>query len=419
MTMTRVRTNLIVALNTALLALACHEATAPGTNDPIDDSPAAVTWSTLSVGAYSSCALTTAGRAYCWGFNPFLPCTQTGCVVDSLPTPVPGAPELVAVSVGGFQSCGMTRDAQLWCWGQTYGTTLGDGVTTGSPSPVLIPLPARIAQLSAGYSATCVLDVAGVAYCWGGPGAPIGAGPGVDRTNTPLAVATPLRFTAISVGNTQACAIDTNRDAYCWGTGYGSLGIGAADTSCKVGPSCTVASAPMLVVGGLKWADISAGNAFTCGVTIEGAGYCWGDVKDASDPYGPSGVLGSGVFAGSKSPVAVAGGLRFRMIRTGTRQACAVTTEGAAFCWGVNEAGELGIGHADIGAYSLGSGKYAAPQPVVGGLVFRSISEGEVSCGISSAANLYCWGVSYGGQLGNGNTRPGYRAIPTRAAPPL
>src|SRR3954464_4934110 len=116
-----IRTHAFLAIHAALFALACREPTGPGI-DPIDDSPAAVTWSALSVGVYSSCAITTAGRAYCWGFNPFLPCSQNGCAADSVPMSVPGAPELVAVSVGGFQSCGIARDAQLWCWGKVYGT---------------------------------------------------------------------------------------------------------------------------------------------------------------------------------------------------------------------------------------------------------------------------------------------------------
>ena len=412
------RMRLPAAVCAALLSLCCREPAGPGAFDPIDDSPGAVAWSALSVGAYSSCALTTAGRAYCWGLNPSLPCTSTGCEVDRVPTAVPGAPELVALSVGGFESCGISRDAQLWCWGKTFDTTLGDGVTKASAAAIPIPLAYRVAQVSAGYNGTCILDVAGAAYCWGPFGAPLGAGAGIDRANTPVAVATALRFTALSVGNTQACAIDTTRDAYCWGSGYGSLGIGAADTSCAFSTSCTRASVPMLVTGGLKWADISAGNTFTCGVTVDGAAYCWGDVRNTRDPFGPLGLLGRGLPEGSRSPVAVAGGHHFRAIRTGTRQACGISTDGAAFCWGDNQGGELGIGHADVLAYPGATGRYSSPQPVVGALRFASIAEGEVSCGISTAANLYCWGVTYGGQLGIGTVEPGYRAAPTRTADP-
>ena len=298
-----------------------------------------------------------------------------------------------------------TSGGRAFCWGGVPSSTLGDGVTTQSETPVRVQVPEGVATISAGYLHTCVLTVTGMAYCWGPAGSPLGAGAGVLQSNIPVAVTTTEKFSAISAGTTQNCALNTTHDAYCWGSGYGSLGIGARDTSCTFSASCSTAFTPQLVDGGLNWADISAGNAFSCGVTVDGGGYCWGGIRSNGDPYGPLGVLGSGMLAGSKSPIAVAGSYRFRTIRAGVQQACGATTDGTALCWGVNAAGAVGIGQIDVGANNQGTqtGRYASPQRVVGALRFMSVAAGVVSCGVSMARNLYCWGSNAGGLLGTGD----------------
>jgi len=40
----------------------------------------------------------------------------------------------------------------------------------------------------------------------------------------------------------------------------------------------------------------------------------------------------------------VVGGLRFRSIYAGGAQTCGITTDGAEYCWGMNQEGQLGDG---------------------------------------------------------------------------
>jgi len=106
--------------------------------------------------------------------------------------------------------------------------------------------------------------------------------------------------------------------------------------------ACREAFAP---VSG-RFALVSAGNQFTCGVTTRGAAYCWGD-----DSYGELGDGStktlqqcSAEWCMSPTPVAVLGGLTFATISAGWYHTCGLTTDGVAYCWGDNYYGELGDG---------------------------------------------------------------------------
>ena len=94
----------------------------------------------------------------------------------------------------------------------------------------------------------------------------------------------------------------------------------------------------------------------------------------------------------------VGGELRFKAISVGAAHACALTAEGAAYCWGKNTNGQLGD-----------STDTDRPEPtaVSGGLHFKSISAGGThTCGISTDHIPYCWGDNEHGQLGNGTRVP-------------
>ena len=85
------------------------------------------------------------------------------------------------------------------------------------------------------------------------------------------------------------------------------------------------------------FAGVSAGGYYaTCGVTTAGAAYCWG-----LNNYGQ---LGNGSLTNSSTPVAVSGGLTLATVSAEYQSACGVTPAGAAYCWGSNSVGQLGNG---------------------------------------------------------------------------
>jgi alpha-tubulin suppressor-like RCC1 family protein len=159
------------------------------------------------------------------------------------------------------------------------------------------------------------------------------------------------------------------------------------------------------VAGGRTFATVSAGSSHSCGVTTTGAAYCWGD--------GFFGQRGDGdtTAAPPHTPVPVAGGLTFAAVSAGGNHSCGVTTTGAAYCWGVNEYGQLGVGTSTGPEQCLNSFFYdcsTVPVPVAGGLTFNNAIAGYgVTCGVTTSGAPYCWGESQYGALGNGtNTGP-------------
>ena len=78
-----------------------------------------------------------------------------------------------------------------------------------------------------------------------------------------------------------------------------------------------------------------------------------------------------------------------------SRTACAVETDGAAYCWGGGRYGQRGDGS---------NGYSYAPVPVSGGHSFKEVVAGKNhSCGVTTDDDLYCWGRNNSGQLGNGS----------------
>jgi alpha-tubulin suppressor-like RCC1 family protein len=200
-------------------------------------------------------------------------------------------------------------------------------------------------------------------------------------------------FASVTAGGAHSCALTTNGVAYCWGRGEsGQLGVPPPVTTC-LSPPLACALVPFPVAGGLKFERLSAGGAYTCGLTSDGTAWCWG-----SNSFGQ---LGDGTQTTRNAPVAVATTERFTRIAAGQAHTCALTVSGAAWCWGANTRGELGDGTTQ---------RRTSPVQVVApdGVAFQQIASGAddfrgFTCGLASTGTAWCWGANDRGQLGRGN----------------
>jgi alpha-tubulin suppressor-like RCC1 family protein len=196
-----------------------------------------------------------------------------------------------------------------------------------------------------------------------------------------------LVFRDLAAGIDFTCGVTMDGDGYCWGVGNGGQ-IGDSTYEDRL--------IPTRVAGGLKFRQITAGVQHVCGLTVSGAAYCWG-VNDI-------GELGNGANTLSiNSPTAVAGNLTFTMLSARFLHTCGLVVNGAAYCWGSNSHGGLGDGTTD---------RRNAPVAVQGGLHFQWIAAGqEQTCGIAIGGDVYCWGQSESGQLGDGSTTPRFAPV--------
>ena len=340
-----------------------------------------LTFGAISPGAVHACGITTAGTTYCWGWNPSGEFGDGTSTGRASPVAVLGGHTFAEVSAGAGYTCGVTTGGAAYCWGENNTGKVGDGTMTDRWSPVAVLGGLTFAAVSAGTGQSCAVTTGGAAYCWGAND--VGElGDGTDTSRlSPVAVVGGHTFASVSAGEYYNCGLTTGGAAYCWGANtYGQLGDGT-DTS---------RTSPVAVVGGLTFATVTAGGNgnmnHACGVTTGGAAYCWGS-NDA-------GELGDGTDTSRARPVPVAGGLTFATVSAGATHTCGVTTGGAAYCWGYNGTGQLGDGTTTL---------RQSPVPVHGGLTFTTVKSGAYfTCGMTAGGVAYCWGANDTDELGSG-----------------
>ena len=341
--------------------------------DPAVPTPAPVTgnhsFSAISAGENHTCGLTGGGVAYCWGLNYNGEVGYGGTfIILSDPTLVAGGLSFQSIVMGRYHTCGLVNGA-AYCWGANFQGQLGDGTTVSHSTPNPVGGGLTFTQLAVGTFGTCGLDPSGAAYCWGNNrNGALGDGTETDAL-VPVAVAGGHNFSDIAAGDGHVCAMTSQGVSYCWGDNhYGELGNGVSTDS----------PIPVAAAAGLAFVSIGSSERRSCGITTGGDAYCW--PTDFREPV----------------PVLVPGGIKFSQLSVGRYHACGLTSAGVAYCWGVNRLGQLGNGNTnDFGL------PQDTPFPVAGGLVFSSISAGtEHTCGITTGGAAYCWGANRDGELG-------------------
>jgi alpha-tubulin suppressor-like RCC1 family protein len=317
---------------------------------------------------------------------------QFGTLRDSVPVTMLG---FSAVSSGGSRFCGLSLAGDTYCWGSNSAGGLGDGTATDRLHPVLIASGLGL-QLPYTYVHTCALTTSGQAYCWGDDeSGELGDGSSNYATELHQFLPTPVTggqtFATIRPGADHTCAVATSGAAYCWGANdFGQLGRDTVTTTCEAyarnGFRCS--NSPILVSGTLTFAQVTAGLDHSCGVTTNGAAYCWGrnEAGELGNDSTTSVCAATPPDPCSYVPLLVEGGLAFKSVKAAESFTCGVATNGDGYCWGQNTTGGLGTG---------GTASSRVPVKVAGGLTFADVQAGGGgACGLTTSGKVYCWGGS-------------------------
>jgi alpha-tubulin suppressor-like RCC1 family protein len=173
-------------------------------------------------------------------------------------------------------------------------------------------------------------------------------------------------------------------------------GLSAMTWSCPAVPggvaqSCVVESGGGAVCG-IKTAAvaIATGYTFACAVTTAGAVWCWG-----MNYYGQ---LGDGTKVDHTVPIPVEGlDSGVTSVVAGSSHACALLKTGLVECWGSNFAGQLGDGTKT---------DRSTPGWVIDledGVAAISACNNH-TCALLTNGSVRCWGYNFAGQLGDGTT---------------
>jgi uncharacterized delta-60 repeat protein len=191
--------------------------------------------------------------------------------------------------------------------------------------------------------------------------------------------------------------------------GAGSLSFTVTPTSLPFGVSFNESTG--VFTGPSVWnfsvSEIAAGLQHTCAITTAGAALCWG--------FNNYGQLGDGTTTTRTTPVPVVGlESGVEKIVAGSDHTCAIRN-GGAWCWGRGTDGRLGNGstahqYIPVQVTNFGSGVSDISTGPAG--QYRSSAEDnpQHTCAVRNGG-AWCWGSNWIGQLGTGNTNPSYTPI--------
>lgn len=322
-------------------------------------------------------------------------------VIDKLPSEGPDA-MFTHVTSGRYHACTIMSDKTVRCWGDNSGGKLGDNTQTHRYFPKNVytstgePL-SNVIQIDSTRDFTCAATANGDVYCWGiGDNGENGDG---TTGNNLTAKKIPTINGAIMVKTAMdyACALFPAGNMKCWGyNGEGHLGDGT--TTQRLTPVDTIA------INNVR--DMDFGRNHSCVVKKDNTLWCWGN-----NNYGQ---LGNGTDTSSITPVLIATNIKtvnagMHWYDNGTSywygQTCAIKLDGALYCWGLNNYGQLGDGTTTT---------RTTPVPVLKDInrdgtsdgfmtgVKKAVTSGRNSCALMNDKTVWCTGENDWNELGDG-----------------
>ena len=229
----------------------------------------------ISIGMHHNAAIAANGDLYTWGGNysgklGLGDTTDRADTTDRLvPTRVPGLSNVVEVSLGDYSSAAVTANGDLYTWGSSgsVGYNLGLGDAMDRHTPTKVPglsgvVSVSLADSNGPNTHGAAITAEGHLYTWGNNGyGQLGLGDTTDRQRPERVALNDVVAVATGAGHT--AAITANGDLYFWG---GVWGGGDRSTPIKMQGISNVAA---VALGG--YASFITGAA----ITVNGDLYMW------------------------------------------------------------------------------------------------------------------------------------------------
>lgn len=352
----------------------------------------------LALGRDHSCARLEDGTVRCWGSDQL---HQLGNAAESplgaLPVAVEGLSEVVQLAAGYEHSCARRQDGSVWCWGMGD-ARLGDGGTGEERGRVPVPVDSEALALGliAGSNYSFMLTAGenadeAVLMGWG----MYASGFPMDDQSSPVLVSRLPPTRSLAAGAGHNCALLEDGGVVCWGVNMlGQLGFENAEglNFQTIHPPGTEPgwTEDRRIQGLGPMTELALGQAHTCARNEAGEVRCWG----ASD----RGMLGAVTTVENPynlDMTPVPGLPAAQQIISGFWHNCARVANGAVFCWGADDRGQLGDGEA-------GDAVQEQPRAVVQLPPARQLAAGNHhSCAVTEPdGEVWCWGANEHGQLG-------------------
>jgi alpha-tubulin suppressor-like RCC1 family protein len=139
------------------------------------------------------------------------------------------------------------------------------------------------------------------------------------------------------------------------------------------------------------WTSLGVGAFQACGIKSDQTLWCWG-----ANDFGQSGSTANlGTMNANPTPTRL--GRDWVSVTAGDFNTCAVKTDHTAWCWGDNDAGQLGTS-----TNLETTTPNPLPQQVGDASDWLALSAGDWhTCGVKLDGTLWCWGNDQFGQLGS------------------
>jgi alpha-tubulin suppressor-like RCC1 family protein len=342
----------------------------------------------LAASEQATCAVTQHGEVWCWGDDCHgAPVDGLRSLVCSVPSRVPGIRDATALALGNWGSkdvvlhrdgrvsqghgsdgftwvaidraraianagsfaCALLESGEVACW------DLGNDHTA-----TLVPGPTDVITLVARQHLACALDASGTSWCWTSeqtsaiepttlaPASVLALGHAHDYIDLGLRRLPNRPRPSLQSEGGHACMRTREGVVRCWG-GSNRFGELAQPSCAEQACDTALESAPALELGDVV--SFALGLAHSCALDRAGQVQCWGASGWAQ--------LGDGEGTHERArPDRIHGTRAFVEMVAGYHHTCARTAEGAVYCWGRNDGGQVGVG--DRSDY------YSSPQRVAG-----------------------------------------------------